>query len=86
MLGLDTFRDLKDLAVYDRDLSGTLKHDKQAKELVKNAASNCGLDLPYASIYIGACDAAAFTQIGVKATGFAAMDPTPAALLPHAAR
>lgn len=76
----------KDLAVYDRDLSGTLKHDKQAKELVKNAASNCGLDLPYASIYIGACDAAAFTQIGVKATGFAAMDPTPAALLPHAAR
>lgn len=77
VLGLDTFRDLKDLAVYDRDLSGTLKHDKQAKELVKNAASNCGLDLPYASIYIGACDAAAFTQIGVKATGFAAMDPTP---------
>ena len=58
-------------------MSGTLKHDKQAKELVKNAASNCGLDLPYASIYIGACDAAAFTQIGVKATGFAAMDPTP---------
>ena len=79
VLGLDTFRDLKDLAVYDRDLSGTLKHDKQAKELVKNAASNCGLDLPYASIYIGACDAAAFTQIGVKATGFAA-------ILPHAAR
>ena len=37
----------------------------------------CGFDIPYASIYLGACDAAAFTQRGIKATGFAAMDPTP---------
>ena len=70
-------RDLKDMAVYDRDLSGTLKHDKQVKALVKKAALNCGYDIPYASIYLGACDAAAFTQAGIKATGFAAMDPTP---------
>lgn len=77
VIACDTMRDLKDMAVYDRDLSGTLKHDKQAKELVKKAALNCGLDIPYASIYLGACDAAAFTQKGIKATGFAAMDPTP---------
>lgn len=77
VIACDTMRDLKDMAVYDRDLSGTLKHDKQAKELVKKAAANCGWDLPYASIYLGACDAAAFTQRGIKATGFAAMDPTP---------
>ena len=70
-------RDLEYMAVYDRDLSGTLQHDKQAKELVKKAGKNCDLDLPYASIYLGACDAAAFTQKGIKATGFAAMDPTP---------
>ncbi len=77
VIACDTMRDLKDMAVYDRDLSGTLKHDKQAKELVKKAALNCGYDIPYSSIYLGACDAAAFTQAGIKATGFAAMDPTP---------
>ncbi len=77
VVACDTMRDLKDMAVYDRDLSGTLKHDKQVKALVKQAALNCGFDIPYASIYLGACDAAAFTQRGIKATGFAAMDPTP---------
>jgi Zn-dependent M28 family amino/carboxypeptidase len=77
VIACDTMRDLKDMAVYDRDLSGTLKHDAQAKALVKEAALNCGHDIPYASIYLGACDAAAFTQRGIKATGFAAMDPTP---------
>ncbi len=77
VVACDTMRDLKDMAVYDRDLSGTLKHDAQVKALVKKAALNCGHDIPYASIYLGACDAAAFTQKGIKATGFAAMDPTP---------
>lgn len=77
VIACDTLRDLKDMAVYDRDLSGTLKHNAQVKALVKKAALNCGFDLPYASIYLGACDAAAFTQAGFKATGFAAMDPTP---------
>lgn len=77
VVACDTMRDLKDMAVYDRDLSGTLKHDAQVKSLVKKAALNCGYDIPYSSIYLGACDAAAFTQKGIKATGFAAMDPTP---------
>jgi Zn-dependent M28 family amino/carboxypeptidase len=76
-IALDTFRDLKDMAVYDRDRSGTVRHDKRVKELVKEAAMRCGLDLPYASIYIGASDAAAFTKAGIPSTGFAAMDPTP---------
>ncbi len=76
-IGLDTFRDLEHMAVYDRDMSGTVKHDKQVRALMKQAAANCGYDLPYASIYIGACDAAAFTQAGIQSTGFAAMDPTP---------
>lgn len=77
VVALDTFRDLKDIAVYDRDLSGTLKHDLKVKTLVREAGENCGRKLPYASIYLGASDAAAFTQDGVPATGFAAMDPTP---------
>ncbi|MBE6719362.1 MAG: Zn-dependent exopeptidase M28 [Ruminococcaceae bacterium] len=76
-IGLDTFRDLEDMAVYDRDLSGTLQHDWGVKNLVKNAAANCGYDLKFESIYIGACDAAAFEQQGIPSTGFAAMNPDP---------
>jgi len=77
VIAVDTIRDIDDMAIYDRDLSGTVKHDKQVKELLKEAAKNCGMDLPYSSVYIGSTDAAAFTQAKIKATGFAAMDPTP---------
>ena len=77
VIACDTFRDLETMAVYDRDMSGTVKHDWGVKHLVKNAGANCGYDLHFESIYIGASDAAAFTQKGIKATGFAAMDPTP---------
>lgn len=76
-IAVDTFRDLDDMAVYDRDMSGTVRHDMGVKELVKEAGAHCGFDLSYESVYIGATDAAAFTQGGIKATGFAAMDPTP---------
>lgn len=74
---LDTFRDLDDMAVYNRDLSGTVKHDKNVGELVKNAAANCGFQLEYASIYVGGSDAASFTAAKIPATNLAAMDPTP---------
>lgn len=77
VVAVDTFRDMDDMAIYDRDMSGTVQHDQKVKELVKRAAENCGKDLPYASVYIGATDAAAFTQKGITSTGFAAMDPTP---------
>lgn len=77
VVAMDTFRDLETMAVYDRDLSGTLQHDYGVKNLVKNAGENCGYDLHFESIYIGGSDAAAFTQRGIPATGFAAMDPAP---------
>ncbi len=77
VIACDTFRDIETMAVYDRDMSGTVKHHSGVKHLVQNAGKNCGFDLHFESIYIGASDAAAFTQKGVPATGFAAMDPTP---------
>lgn len=77
VVAMDTFRDLETMAVYDRDLSGTLQHHKGVKELMHDACANCGFDVKYESIYIGGCDAAAFTQRGIPATGFAAMDPAP---------
>lgn len=77
VVALDTFRDLETMAVYDRDLSGTVQHDYGVKYLVKNAAANCGFDLPFSSVYVGGSDAAAFTQKKVPATCLAAMDPAP---------
>lgn len=77
VVACDTFRDLETMAVYDRDMSGTVKHDWGVKHLVQNAGKNCGYDLHFESVYIGASDAAAFTERGIKSTGFAAMDPTP---------
>lgn len=74
VISVDTFKDLDYLAVFNRDLTGTLHHDVGASEMLKQAGTNCGFDLPYESIYIGASDSAAFTQLGYKAVGLAAMD------------
>lgn len=77
VVALDTFRDLETMAVYHRDLSGTLQHHDGTRVLVHDACANCGFDVKYESIYIGGSDAASFTQRGIPATGFAAMDPAP---------
>lgn len=77
VVALDTFRDLETMAVYHRDLSGTLQHHDGTKVLVHDACANCGFDVKYESIYIGGSDAASFTQRGIPATGFAAIDPAP---------
>lgn len=77
VVALDTFRDLETMSVYHRDLSGTLQHHDGTKVLVHDACANCGFDVKYESIYIGGSDAASFTQRGIPATGFAAMDPAP---------
>lgn len=77
-VGLDTIRDYDFAAVYSRDLTGTVKNDAGACALVKEAAKQTGLDLPYKSVFFGATDAAAVTQAGMKAVSVAAMDPAPA--------
>lgn len=77
VVALDTFRDLEDMAIYDRDLSGTVQHDWGVKYLLKNAAANCGFDLKFESVYIGGSDAAAFTQRKIPASCLAAMNPDP---------
>ena len=77
-VGLDTIRYYDFAAVYSRDLTGTVKNDAGACALVKEAAKQTGLDLPYKSVFFGATDAAAVTQAGMKAVSVAAMDPAPA--------
>lgn len=77
-VGADTLTDIDDLCVYHRDLTGTLQHDKALSKLVKDAGSEAGVEMEYSSVYFGASDAAAVTQLGLKATCIAAMDPAPA--------
>lgn len=76
-LGLETFRDLEHLAIYARDMNGLVRNDSRVDRLLKDAAAVCGHDLPFGSVYLGATDAAAFTQAGIPASALAAMDPNP---------
>lgn len=79
VLCVDTLCDLEYLNVYNRDMTGTVKHDKKFSQLVMDAAKDADHDdLKFANIYFGSSDAAAFTQAGITATCLAAMDPTPA--------
>lgn len=77
-LGLDTVRDFDFMAVYSRDMTGTVKNDPQVCNLLAEGAKNAGYDLPFKSVFLGASDAAAVTKYGMKAATFAAMDPAPA--------
>lgn len=77
-IALDTFRDLEHLYVYNRDLNGTVKHDARVCKMLQDAGKDCGLDLAYASIFLGSSDGTAFTQGGIPAGALCAMDPAPA--------
>lgn len=77
-MAVDTLHDYNYLGVYNKDMSGTVKLDKQACEMAKKATEICGLDIPYASVFFGSSDAAAAQQGGIKSVALAAMDPTPA--------
>lgn len=76
-VGLETFRDYEDIAIYQRDMSGTVKMDAGVCSLLKKAGKQAGLDLPYSSVYIGASDGAAVQQAGIPAVTLAAMNPGP---------
>ena len=76
-IGLETFRDYEDIAIYERDMTGTVKMDSGACTLMKKAGLEAGLDLPYSSVFVGASDAAAVQQAGMPAVTLAAMNPGP---------
>ena len=76
--GVDTLKDLDYIAIYNLDLSGTVKNHASVCALMKQAGLNAGIDLPYKTISLGASDAASLTQAGVPAATLAAMDPAPA--------
>lgn len=73
----DTLKDLDYFAIYDRDLSSTVKNDARVCALMKKAAETAGIDLPYKPVFFGASDAAAMSQAGLHAATLAGMDPAP---------
>ncbi len=79
ILCVDTLTDIDYFNVYNRDMTGTVKHDAKFSQLVIDAAKDAGYDkLKLANLFFGSSDAAAFTQGGITATCLAGMDPTPA--------
>ena len=46
-IGLETFRDYEDIAIYERDMTGTVKMDSGCCTLMKKAGLEAGLDLPF---------------------------------------
>ena len=79
ILCVDTLTDLEYLNVYNRDMTGTVKHNQKFSQLVMDSAKEAGHDdLKFANVFFGSSDAAAFTQAGITATCLAAMDPSPA--------
>ncbi len=76
-IGLETFRDYDSMAIYARDMTGTVKMDPRVCALVKKGGEYAGVDLPYSSVYVGASDGAAVQKLGIPAVTLASMDPGP---------
>lgn len=78
VLCVDTLTDMDYFNVYSKDMSGTVKNDKEFSQLVLDSSKESGYDsAKFASVFFGSSDAAAFSQAGIKATCLAAMDPAP---------
>lgn len=77
-VALDTIREHEFMAIYDKDMTGTVKNDPRVAKLLQNAAKNIGYDVPIKAIELGSTDAAAASQAGIPAVGITAMDPAPA--------
>ena len=75
---VDTLKDLDSIAVYNKDMSGIVKHSPSACALLKKGGEIAGVELPYQTVSLGSSDAVAATQAGLHATTLAAMDPSPA--------
>jgi len=77
-VALDTMTDFDHMAIYIRDLTSTVAHDPAVSAMIRKAANTAGHDVPYEFVPVGASDAVAATQAGIRASAFAAMDPKPA--------
>ncbi|MBR3588638.1 MAG: M20/M25/M40 family metallo-hydrolase [Clostridia bacterium] len=78
-VAIDTVHDIDFMKIILGDMNGTVKNDKRVADLIKTSAHNVGFDnVDMGTIDLGSTDAAAFSQEGIPAASFVAMDPTPA--------
>lgn len=79
-VAVDTVRDFDFMAIYNKDMTGIVTNDAEACKLVQEGGKIAGYDIPFKTVSLGATDAAAVSKskYGMKATAFAAMDPSPA--------
>lgn len=78
-VAVDTIHDIDFMKIILGDMNGTVKNDKRVADLIKKCAHNVGFDnVAVGTIDLGSTDAAAFSQAGIPAASFIAMDPTPA--------
>lgn len=75
--GMDTLTDYDDIAIYIKDMTGTVNNDPRVCALMQAGGKKAGLDIPFEKVYFGASDAAAVSKLGVPAATLAAMDPAP---------
>ena len=61
-VGLDTLRDFDYMAIYNKDMTSTVKNNPEACKLVKEGGKIAGYDLPYKTVSLGASDAARAAQ------------------------
>ena len=79
VLCVDTLADEGFLNVYGRDMNSLVKNDPEFSNLVLEAGKEAGADdMKKGSVFMGASDAAAFSQAGIASATLAAMDPAPA--------
>lgn len=74
ILTLDTIHDSNSLKINKRDLSNTVKSDKQLADMFEKAASEIGFECKNNFSLIGSTDAGAFSQGGFKAVGVTGLD------------
>ncbi len=77
VVGIDTICEMEFMKVYSKDMNGFTKNDERVARLVQDGAKNAGFDVPAGTIELGATDAAAFSQKGISAATFVAMNPEP---------
>lgn len=74
IFSFDTIREAKFLSVNLRDLNNTVRADKHAADLFKNAADEVGIHCAEGTVPFGACDGAAFNQGGFQSVSITALD------------
>ena len=70
-IAMDTMREIEELRVAKIGCTGTVKNDSAVGELIRDAGRACGVEMPDTELYPGAIDSEAWTQMGLRANGFA---------------